>query len=62
MRPDIHVLPENDLREHAEKRDCWCAPRLERDFLDDEPDADLVVLVIHHSADGRELIEQHGVN
>lgn len=62
MRPDIHVLPIDDLRAHDESRACWCEPRLERDFLDDEPDADMVVIVIHHSADGRELVEQHGVN
>jgi hypothetical protein len=51
--PDLHILPIADLREHRESRDCWCDPALEQ-----EQDT---VLVIHQSADGRELVEQHGL-
>ena len=60
LPPDIHVTPINDLRAHLDSRDCWCKPRIEieEDFLTDETK----VLVIHHSLDGRELVEQHGVN
>jgi len=53
---DVHVVPIDDLEPHVDARDCWCHPTLVR-----EPDADRAV-VIHHSADGRELIEEHGVN
>lgn len=51
---DIHVIPENDLREHEESRQCWCRPTL--DQLESDP-----VVVIHNSADGRELVERNGV-
>lgn len=54
--PDVHVLPIDDLREHRESRDCWCLPRL----LEEEADAEVVV--VHNSLDGRELVEQHGLN
>lgn len=30
LRPDIHVLPIHDLRDHDETRECWCRPRQER--------------------------------
>jgi hypothetical protein len=52
---DVHVLPVDDLREHEPTRACWCAPTVTQ-----EEDADAVV--VHHSADGRELVEAHGVN
>ena len=51
---DLHVLPIDDLRDHEESRDCWCAPTVSQ-----EPDADPVV--VHHAADGRELVEAHGL-
>jgi hypothetical protein len=51
---DVHVVPVNDLRERASRRDCWCQPRLIRE-------AGAAVVVVHQSADGRELVEQHGV-
>jgi len=57
---DTHVLPINDLRAHTETRDCWCGPRVE--FIEDFLTAATSVLVVHHSADGRELVEQHGIN
>jgi len=66
---DVHVLPVNDLREHDETRTCWCRPRIEieEDFLTalvgQSPGSfERRVLVVHHSLDGRELVEQHGVN
>jgi hypothetical protein len=54
---DIHVTPLKDLVEHAETRDCPCHPRI---LVDDVAEGDAVV--VHHAADGRELIEEHGVN
>lgn len=54
---DVHVVPIGDLREHEETLACWCGPRLQR--ADPESTA---YVVVHHSADGRELVEQHGVN
>ncbi len=46
-----HVYPLNDEREHVtEGTMCWCDPRL----ITDEPE----LIVVHNSADGRELIEQ----
>jgi hypothetical protein len=56
-RGDVHVLPIGDLREHAESRYCWCGPRIEA-----VNETRQTALVVHHSADGRELVEQHGVN
>jgi hypothetical protein len=49
-----HVLPLDDLRDHVESAACWCGPRLERL-------ANRAILVTHHALDGRELIEQHGL-
>ncbi len=57
MPSDLHVSPIDDLKEHdLHSRSCWCSPRLEQD------DPDEAVLVIHFSADGRELVEEHGLN
>lgn len=51
----LHIVPVNDLREHDEQTEaCWCQPRLEREGR--------TIIVVHQSADGRELVEQHGVN
>lgn len=58
MASDYHVLPVNDLREHAEARDCWCEPRVEPVKV---CRAIIGHVVVHQSADGRELIEQHGI-
>jgi hypothetical protein len=48
----IHVYPLNDEREHetGDTTTCWCDPKLDID----NPE----MIVIHNSADGRELIEQ----
>ena len=48
-----HVLPVNDMREHVEAPSCWCEPRVER--------FPRGVVITHQSMDGRELVEQHGV-
>lgn len=53
---DWHVTPRDDLREHEHIRGCWCQPRLEGE------DRAQPCLVIHNSADGRELVEEHGIN
>lgn len=52
---DVPVLPINDLREHETARTCWCQPRCEQE------DPEGGVVVIHQSADGRELVERDGV-
>lgn len=54
--PTVHVVPINDLHEHVEREDgvCWCAPGVI--FEDDTR------IIVHHAEDGRELVEQHGVN
>lgn len=41
-----HVIPDNDLQEHAETNDCWCLPKNDGQ------------IVIHNSADERELYER----
>lgn len=43
-----HVIPVDDLREHAPSVDCWCQP-----FEDDE----MPHLYAHNSMDRREAIE-----
>lgn len=43
-----HIVPLNDLREHETSCDCWCKP------VPDEEDA---TIVVHNSADHRELCE-----
>lgn len=53
--PDIHILPEGDLQPHMETRTCWCGPDVKS--VEDTP----TMLVVHHAADGRELIEEHGL-
>lgn len=55
LRPDIHILPEGDLHPHQEARDCWCVPDLQ------VVEQTGTVLVLHHAADGRQLIEEHGI-
>lgn len=47
----IHVYPVNDLTEHElEGTCCWCQPDVDWN----QPE----VLVVHNSADGRELRER----
>lgn len=54
--PVVHVLPIDDTRDHVESSSCWCRPFVSREQETEE------VVVVHNSADGRELIEQHGIN
>jgi hypothetical protein len=53
------VYPRSDARRHRvhplTTRQCWCKPSVERVARN-------TILVGHHAADGRELVEQHGVN
>ena len=51
---EIHIVPEHDLQDHQEAQTCWCQPKCEL--------IERSILVVHNSADGRELIERHGVN
>lgn len=51
---DVHVVPVDDTRLHDERRDCWCGPRITRE-------SGAAALVVHHAADGRELVERHGL-
>lgn len=44
-RPDWHVVPLNDLREHEANGSCWCKPTLDEGVW------------LHHSMDGREAFE-----
>ena len=54
---DIHVVPINDLKEHIQiGLECWCHPKMIIEDLGD------LRIIVHASADGRELIEEHGVN
>ncbi len=47
MEP-LHIFPLNDLKEHDTNSDrCWCRPDLNADGN-----------YVHHSADGRELLER----
>ena len=61
MGGDIHVLPIRDLREHEETRHCWCRPRVEEGDVDADKQCRNNAIVIHSSEDGRELVEQHGL-
>lgn len=60
----VHIVPINDLAPHDDSGvcTCWCQPRVET--LDPQTGASYpegAHLVIHHSADGRELVERHGL-
>lgn len=45
----VHVMPEDDLREHDISESCWCAPR---------PDVEEEFVMVHNSMDRREEYEQ----
>jgi len=47
-----HVLPTKDIEEHTELSTCKCCPRVEKDYENG------VVIIVHNSFDGRELVEQ----
>ena len=50
LEPDerVHIVPENDLREHLVNKDCWCNPDVDEEFEN---------IIIHHALDGRDLYE-----
>lgn len=48
LRETVHIVPLNDLREHAASKDCWCKPT--EDAVDD--------VWVHHSMDRREEYEE----
>lgn len=50
----VHILPVRDLTRHRFAFDCWCGPEVETLTW-------LRPLIIHNASDGRELIEQHGL-
>ena len=58
---DVHITPINDLREHEYTTTCWCQPSVEEPLCVKWKPLTWGRLVIHHSADGRELVEQHGI-
>ena len=45
----FHVVPANDLREHALSIECWCNPT----YHEEEPS-----VIVHNSMDRREEYEQ----
>lgn len=49
MKDDLHVIPNNDLREHVSRPDCWCKP------VEHEETSGLWV---HNSLDRREEYEE----
>ena len=53
----VHVYPVNDLWEHeTDGEECWCDPEIR--WVDPETgETYSEPLVIHNSADGRELTE-----
>jgi len=52
--PHVHVLPLDDTREHVERADCWCGPKVEKVETNT---GGWGYVVTHKSADGRELLE-----
>lgn len=52
MKPDYHIYPLNDLREHefTHNGECWCDPQIEY--------GERNVLCVHNSLDGREKYER----
>lgn len=56
----IHVYPVNDGTKHdTDGGECWCRPRVEWLDSDGMPYAD-GPLIVHSSADGSEIGENHG--
>lgn len=53
-RVEGHVVPVDDLREHDLSADCWCVPDEDEEvaFLNGTAQ-----LLLHNSADGREVQE-----
>lgn len=55
-RADVHILPYGDTHPHREARDCWCVPDL---HVVEETGT---VIVAHHAADGRPLVDEGGIH
>lgn len=47
---DVHVVPIDDLKPHADSRHCSCLPKIEA--------ASGGFVIIHNSWDGREIAER----
>ncbi len=45
----FHVIPTNDSAPHRDSLECWCHPT---------PDSEEPRVIVHRSADGRELIKE----
>lgn len=45
---ELHIVPEDDLREHDASSTCWCCPA---------EDCETLGLWIHNALDGRERYE-----
>lgn len=54
MTDELHIIPLNDLIEHAETDDCVCGPQT---FLGKRDDGADGWLIVHSSLDGREHLE-----
>jgi hypothetical protein len=52
-RTIIHVLPIADLKPHDISSACWCHPSVRQEGLG--------FIVSHTAEDGRELVEEHGL-
>lgn len=48
---DLHVVPNNDLREHETSQDCWCRP-----VVDQQESG----VWLHNSMDRREHTKEKG--
>jgi hypothetical protein len=53
---DVHVVPTFDLQEHEVTGWCWCKPACVEPATRRQH-----ALWVHNSADGRELVERHGL-
>lgn len=54
MTATLHVMPIGDLVEHASEDDCSCGPTAKPV---EAGDGTISWLMIHHSLDGREIID-----
>ena len=45
-----HILPNNDLKEHTESKNCECKPTVRI--------INKSMLIVHNSYDGREIVEK----
>lgn len=57
MTAALHVLPIGDLVEHVSDDDCLCGPTAKPIKADD---GSVQWIMVHHSLNGRELINDQG--